>query len=169
MLFCMRARTRLLAGRPCYKTDTENPFLIIRCNLKLSNSSMAAIVNNLNTSAQPELPQTWALGTRQLQRTLPGLLAGWLTWQYVVTFLLGVVVYDQGNQDRVHRISLQLTSSRVMYIKRKGSIAGPPFKIPLMGPFIQALYPKFEAYLEQWASGPLSCVSVFHKYVSRQK
>lgn len=51
-----------------------------------------------------------------------------------------------------------------MYIKRKGSIAGPPFKIPLMGPFIQALHPKFDAYLEQWASGPLSCVSVFHKY-----
>jgi C-22 sterol desaturase len=52
-----------------------------------------------------------------------------------------------------------------MYIWRKGSIAGPPFKIPLMGPFIQALHPRFEAYLEQWASGPLSCVSVFHKYV----
>ncbi|KAJ5297418.1 hypothetical protein N7508_007667 [Penicillium antarcticum] len=52
-----------------------------------------------------------------------------------------------------------------MYIKRKGSIAGPPLKIPLMGPFIQALHPKFEAYLEQWASGPLSCVSVFHKFV----
>lgn len=52
-----------------------------------------------------------------------------------------------------------------MYIKRKGSIAGPPLKIPLMGPFIQALHPKFESYLAQWASGPLSCVSVFHKFV----
>ena len=51
-----------------------------------------------------------------------------------------------------------------MYIIRKGSIAGPPLKIPLMGPFIQALHPKFEGYLTQWASGPLSCVSVFHKY-----
>src|SRR6478736_6753304 len=51
----------------------------------------------------------------------------------------------------------------VMYIKRKGPIAGPPLKIPLMGPFLQALHPKFESYLEQWASGPLSCVSVFHK------
>lgn len=53
----------------------------------------------------------------------------------------------------------------VMYIKCKGSIAGPAFKIPLMGPFLQALDPKFDAYLAQWASGPLSCVSVFHKYV----
>jgi C-22 sterol desaturase len=52
-----------------------------------------------------------------------------------------------------------------MYIKRKGSIAGPAFKIPLMGPFIQALHPNFNNYLAQWASGPLSCVSVFHKFV----
>lgn len=52
-----------------------------------------------------------------------------------------------------------------MYIVRKGSIAGPPLKIPLTGPFIQALYPKFEGYLAQWASGPLSCVSIFHKCV----
>ena len=50
-----------------------------------------------------------------------------------------------------------------MYIKQKGSIAGPRFKIPLMGPFLQAIDPKFEGYLAQWASGPLSCVSVFHK------
>lgn len=53
----------------------------------------------------------------------------------------------------------------VLYIKQKGSIAGPMFKIPLIGPFFQAIYPKFDAYLKQFASGPLSCVSVFHKYV----
>lgn len=51
----------------------------------------------------------------------------------------------------------------VAYIIRKGSIAGPTFKIPFMGPFLQALYPKFDAYLAQFASGPLSCISVFHK------
>lgn len=55
----------------------------------------------------------------------------------------------------------------VMYIRRKGTIAGSPFKIPFMGPFIQALHPQFESYLTQWASGPLSCVSVFHKYASQ--
>jgi hypothetical protein len=53
----------------------------------------------------------------------------------------------------------------VMYIKKKGSIAGPMFKLPFMGPFIQALNPKFDAYLVQFASGPLSCISVFHKYI----
>lgn len=50
-----------------------------------------------------------------------------------------------------------------MYIRRKGPIAGPAFKIPFMGPFLQALHPRFDEYLRQWASGPLSCVSVFHK------
>lgn len=52
-----------------------------------------------------------------------------------------------------------------MYIKLKGPIAGPRFKIPLVGPFLQAIDPKFDGYLAQWASGPLSCVSVFHKFV----
>lgn len=50
-----------------------------------------------------------------------------------------------------------------MYQWRKGSIAGPRFKIPFMGPFLQALYPKWEGYVAQWNSGKLSCVSVFHK------
>ncbi|KAL4911429.1 hypothetical protein BDW74DRAFT_164918 [Aspergillus multicolor] len=76
------------------------------------------------------------------------LLTGIPAWQYIVTLLIGLVVYDQ-----------------VVYLHRKGSITGPLFKIPLTGPFIQALHPKFDAYLKQWASGPLSCVSVFHKFV----
>ncbi|KAL9474213.1 hypothetical protein ACSS6W_008593 [Trichoderma asperelloides] len=59
-------------------------------------------------------------------------------WQIAVTALLILIAYDQ---------------------------SGPMFKIPLMGPFLQAIYPKFDAYLAQWASGPLSCVSVFHKFV----
>ncbi|KAL4787740.1 cytochrome P450, partial [Aspergillus varians] len=102
-------------------------------------------VLNIST-AQPELQQ-WTSKPPHLQG-LSAFLTGWATWQYVVTVLLGIVVYDQ-----------------VMYLRRKGSIAGPAFKIPLMGPFIQALHPKFESYLEQWASGPLSCVSIFHKFV----
>ncbi|KAM3081902.1 hypothetical protein ACMFMG_004368 [Clarireedia jacksonii] len=107
-------------------------------------------VQVLNSSmAQPELQQQiWPSITSQSHNTLLDTFAGWHAWQYVITFLLGVIIYDQ-----------------VMYIKRKGPIAGPPFKIPLMGPFLQALHPKFESYLAQWASGPLSCVSVFHKFV----
>lgn len=72
-----------------------------------------------------------------------------LSWtQVAVALLVIAVVYDQFS-----------------YLSRKGSIAGPAFKIPFMGPFLQAIYPKFDEYLVQWASGPLSCVSVFHKFV----
>lgn len=37
------------------------------------------------------------------------------------------------------------------------------FKEPFMGPFMQSMDPKFEEYYAKWKSGPLSCVSVFHK------
>lgn len=120
----------------------------------------------VNTSTQPEPAQAWTNSTSQSHGVLMDFLANWSTWQYVVTFLLSIVVYDQGNQEcQVRGYSTQLTLSLVMYIRRKGPIAGPSFKIPLMGPFLQALHPKFEAYLAQWESGPLSCVSIFHKYV----
>jgi len=46
---------------------------------------------------------------------------------------------------------------------QKGSIVGPAFKIPFMGPFLESMNPKFEEYAGKWASGELSCVSVFHK------
>lgn len=130
----------------------------------IKDSNMAADI--VNTSTQPELAQTWPNNTSQSHGVLLDFLANWSTWQYVVTFLLSIVVYDQGNQEcHVRGYSTQLTPPLVMYIKRKGAIAGPSFKIPLMGPFLQALHPKFEAYLAQWESGPLSCVSIFHKYV----
>ncbi|CAD0097848.1 unnamed protein product [Aureobasidium mustum] len=32
------------------------------------------------------------------QSLLPAVLAGWSMWQYILTFLLGVIVYDQGKQ-----------------------------------------------------------------------
>lgn len=70
-------------------------------------------------------------------------------WQIVITALVGILTYDQ-----------------VMYQIRKGSIAGPKFKVwPIIGPFLESLDPKFEEYLAKWNSGPLSCVSIFHKFV----
>lgn len=46
----------------------------------------------------------------------------------------------------------------------KGNIVGPSWKMPFIGPFLQSMDPKFEEYYGKWISGPLSCVSVFHKY-----
>lgn len=51
----------------------------------------------------------------------------------------------------------------VRYFYLKGSIVGPSFKIPFMGPFLQSVNPKFHEYKAKWDSGELSCVSVFHK------
>lgn len=53
----------------------------------------------VNTSTQPEPTQAWPNSTFQSQGALLGFLAKWSTWQYVVTFLLSIVVYDQGNQE----------------------------------------------------------------------
>jgi sterol 22-desaturase len=38
-------------------------------------------------------------------------------------------------------------------------------KMPFIGPFLESMDPKFEEYVAKWASGDLSCVSVFHKFV----
>lgn len=61
---------------------------------------------------------------------------------------------------------LAVTYDQVMYQVRKGSIAGPKYKVwPIIGPFLESLDPKFEEYVAKWNSGPLSCVSIFHKFV----
>ena len=47
----------------------------------------------------------------------------------------------------------------------KGSIAGPSWKMPFIGPFLESVYPDFRKYKAKWDSGALTCVSVFHKSV----
>ncbi|AEO67012.1 be8fa2c6-017d-47c2-94f4-c4b079795f75 [Thermothielavioides terrestris] len=69
-------------------------------------------------------------------------------WTIVMTVLAALVAYDQ-----------------FCYLWNKGSIAGPAWKMPFIGPFLQSMNPKFEEYYAKWMSGPLSCVSVFHKFV----
>lgn len=70
-------------------------------------------------------------------------------WKIMVTAVVGCLTYDQ-----------------VAYQLNKGSIAGPKFKVwPIIGPFLESLDPKFEEYMAKWDSGPLSCVSIFHKFV----
>jgi C-22 sterol desaturase len=134
---------------------------------------MATFLGNATTTPSELLRKLpgWSVRTSQsqLSDSLGLFRTGWSAWQYAVTFLLGMVVYDQGKSntghDQVFRPRMEQADGfySVMYLHRKGSIPGPRFKIPLTGPFIQALHPKFEAYLAQWASGPLSCVSIFHK------
>ncbi|TVY36231.1 Cytochrome P450 [Lachnellula subtilissima] len=104
------------------------------------------------TVVQGSIPSSIENGTLVAQHGISsqvnGILSGWSSLQIIATVLLILIAYDQ-----------------FAYIYRKGSIAGPMFKIPFMGPFMQAIHPNFNEYLLQWASGPLSCVSVFHKFV----
>ncbi|VEU20524.1 DEKNAAC101430 [Brettanomyces naardenensis] len=70
-------------------------------------------------------------------------------WQILLTLLIVAITYDQ-----------------LAYQIHKGPIAGPRIKFwPFMGPFLESVNPKFEEYLAKWKSGPLSCVSIFHKFV----
>ncbi|KAI1330841.1 cytochrome P450 [Xylariaceae sp. FL0255] len=62
-------------------------------------------------------------------------------------------------------VALAVAYDQFSYIWQKGSIVGPSYKLPFMGPFLESLNPKFEEYIGKWNSGPLSCVSVFHKFV----
>ncbi|KEY70879.1 hypothetical protein S7711_00725, partial [Stachybotrys chartarum IBT 7711] len=69
-------------------------------------------------------------------------------WTIALTILAVLVAYDQ-----------------ISYILNKGSIAGDSWKVPFIGPFLDSMNPKFDGYYAKWVSGPLSCVSVFHKFV----
>ncbi|KAI9846574.1 MAG: RNA polymerase C-22 sterol desaturase [Sclerophora amabilis] len=75
-------------------------------------------------------------------------LAGWNGWSVTISLLLALVAYDQ-----------------FKYLWNKGSIVGPSFKTPFIGPFLESVNPEFVRYQDKWASGSLSCVSVFHKFV----
>jgi hypothetical protein len=89
-------------------------------------------------------------------------------WHIAITVLLTLVAYDQCKlllKKKSAVLGSRSNFCSVMYIKQKGSISGPTFKIPFMGPFLQSISPKFDGYVAQWARGKLSCVSVFHKYV----
>ncbi|RCI10329.1 hypothetical protein L249_4306 [Ophiocordyceps polyrhachis-furcata BCC 54312] len=98
--------------------------------------TLAPVIANAKYAVSPQLDRFFDLMTS----------AGF--WSLLLAVVVLCVVYDQ-----------------VCYISRKGSIAGPSWKIPFIGPFLQSVDPKFEEYYAKWSSGPLSCVSVFHKFV----
>lgn len=56
----------------------------------------------LNTSGvRLEPPKTWVspgISQSSLYGAIPDWFAGWSSWQYILTILLGVILYDQGQQ-----------------------------------------------------------------------
>lgn len=98
---------------------------------------------------------------------------GWLAKVYngmsglnvLISFLLVLVAYDQGESYDANGCGVRLLMwELVMYVWNKGSIVGPAWKMPFIGPFLSSVNPKMDEYKAKWASGELSCVSVFHKY-----
>ncbi|CCH43196.1 C-22 sterol desaturase [Wickerhamomyces ciferrii] len=112
---------------------------------------MATIINTLSQNISESF-QSPVLHSFQESLTVESVIEFFKTlswWKVFFTALAVGLVYDQ-----------------VMYQIRKGNIAGPRFKIwPVIGPFLESLDPKFEEYKAKWDSGPLSCVSIFHKFV----
>jgi len=86
-------------------------------------------------------------------------------WSAVLAVFLALVAYDQGRLSSASNLLVTIAneSGAVSYKWQKGSLIGPAWKIPFMGPFLESVYPKFTVYKAKWASGTLSCVSVFHK------
>ncbi|KAK2613750.1 hypothetical protein N8I77_000640 [Diaporthe amygdali] len=62
-------------------------------------------------------------------------------------------------------VALAVAYDQISYLRQKGSIVGPSWKAPFIGPFLQSMNPKFSEYYGKWLSGDLSCVSIFHKFV----
>ncbi|RDW92043.1 cytochrome P450-23 [Coleophoma crateriformis] len=108
---------------------------------------MAAAQNASFVSPLADAKFAQIVGNPQIDGILVSLsqLSG---WTIAFTLLAVLVAYDQ-----------------VSYIVQKGSIEGPRWKLPFMGPFLESMDPKWEEYKGKWASGELSCVSVFHKFV----
>ncbi|ODQ67642.1 cytochrome P450 [Nadsonia fulvescens var. elongata DSM 6958] len=103
----------------------------------------------MNSTASAGSLGSDAIAGSKLVLALEWIQANTSFWSVMLTLIIGIVVYDQVN-----------------YLIKKGSIVGPTFKIwPIMGPFLESVDPKFEEYYNKWMSGPLSCVSVFHKFV----
>lgn len=92
-------------------------------------------------------------------------------WTIALTILLVLVAYDQCKYPSIRDIPITTAAntSKVSYIIQKGTIVGPAWKAPFIGPFLQSMNPKWEEYKGKWASGELSCVSVFHKYVFAER
>ncbi|KAL8791937.1 MAG: hypothetical protein Q9195_005513 [Heterodermia aff. obscurata] len=63
----------------------------------------------------------------------------------------------------MNAVSLIMSALLMLVAYDQCSIVGPAWKAPFVGPFLDSVNPKMDKYKAKWASGDLSCVSVFHK------
>ncbi|KAF2668615.1 sterol C-22 desaturase [Microthyrium microscopicum] len=105
-------------------------------------------VVNATLAASPRADASFAAGEKFANGFLARMVEGVSIWSILLTIIVSAVLYDQ-----------------YKYITQKGSISGPPLKMPFIGPFLESMNPEFSGYKAKWDSGALSCVSVFHKFV----
>lgn len=106
------------------------------------------MVDFTGSFASPSADATISPRLLEYSGVLGTVFNGFTIWKALLTLLIAAVVYDQ-----------------LKYIWLKGSLVGPAWKFPFIGPFLQSVNPKFHEYQAKWDSGELSCVSVFHKFV----
>lgn len=71
------------------------------------------------------------------------------TWLYsVLAVIATILIFEQIN-----------------YRKKKAGLPGSKWTLPIIGKFADSLNPTLEGYINQWNSGALSALSVFHMYV----
>lgn len=58
-----------------------------------------------------------------------------------------------------------LVLEQIRYRYKKRHLPGPAFTIPIIGKFVNSLYPSIENYCKQWSTGDLSALSVFHIFI----
>lgn len=110
---------------------------------------MAAVMEALNATSSIVPASTIEATIGAVNTSFLGAIAeNTSAFGIVVTLLAAAVIYDQ-----------------LSYWRQKGELVGPSWKIPFIGPFLESVWPKFEKYHAKWLSAPLSCVSVFHKFV----
>jgi sterol 22-desaturase len=49
-------------------------------------------------------------------------------------------------------------------MSRRSHLPGDKYTIPIIGKFFDSMHPTLEGYQKQWASGPLSALSVFNMF-----
>lgn len=58
-----------------------------------------------------------------------------------------------------------LILEQTVYRAKKGGLPGSTWTIPIIGKFVDSMYPTLENYQKQWNAGELSVLSVFNMYV----
>lgn len=140
----------------------------LRCRLLTSSRLRESMEPPKGSFASPLADAEYGSPTMPESSMLYSYLYGGMNgWTAALTVLLLLVAYDQCERPPSHCCYQCVLTHLVQYIFKKGTIAGPAWKMPFIGPFLESVNPKFEQYKAKWASGELSCVSVFHKYVFR--